>query len=394
MDAALFAKIVSDPAVTDWKKLKYKYPGIDLKELSALLQASFYQRLSLPDFSNQDLVYLSALYPPNRGAIRQMIQSRPSTEKYGRQAMEEEIAATLTIESIDFSRESVRKILAGFAPADDHEERIYGLKKGLDFISDEQNRISEATIHELYQTAIGPYLKNPDSQILPGHLYRHDQVFVVSLEVEHAGLSPAKLPSHMKKLLDFIQADDGMDDLMKAAIIHFYFAYLHPYFDGNGRMARLLHLWFLVQQGYLSSLYIPISSYIEASKRLYYQAFTKIEQNEFLSGLVDVTPFLQYFNESIYRKIGEQVPVTVANENFQRILDSGSLTVKERDLWFFVLSTYGPKEFSTKQLERDFGQAAYATIRSFVLKLTKLGLLSEQTFGNRKLYRIHLSGQG
>ncbi|MDD2458900.1 MAG: Fic family protein [Eubacteriales bacterium] len=393
MDAALFAKIVSDPAVTDWKKLKYKYPGIDLKELAALLQASFYQRLPLPDFSNQDLVYLGTLYPPNRGVIRQMLQPRPSSEKYGRQAMEEEIAATLTIESIDFSRESVRKILAGFAPADDREERIYGLKKGLDFISDEQNRITEATIHELYQIAIGPYLKDPDDLILPGHLYRHDQVFVVSLEVEHTCLPPAKLPVHMKKLLDFIQADDGMDDLAKAAIIHFYFAYLHPYFDGNGRMARLLHLWFLVQRGYPSSLYVPISSYIEASKRLYYQAFTKIEQNEFLSGLIDVTPFLQYFNESVYRKIGEQTPVMVSAEDFQRILDSGSLTVKERDLWAFVLSTYGSKEFSTKQLERDFGQAAYATIRSFVLKLTKLGLLSEQTFGNRKRYRVNLSGQ-
>lgn len=393
MDAAVFTKIVSDPAITDWKKLKYKYPDINLKELAALLRASFYLTLPLPDFSNQDLVYLGTLYPPNRGAIRQMLQPRPSPDKYGRQAMEEEIAATLTIESIDFSRESVRKILAGFAPADDREERIYGLKKGLDFISDEQNRITEASIHELYQTAIGPYLKDPDSQILTGHLYRHDQVFVVSLEVEHTGLPPAKLPGHMKKLLDFIQSDDGMDDLVKAAIIHFYFAFLHPYFDGNGRMARLLHLWFLVQRGYPSSLYIPISSYIETSKKLYYQAFTKIEQNETLSSLVDVTPFLHYFNESVYRKISQQPPTPISAQDFQRILDSGNLTVKERDLWSFVLSTYGPKEFSTKQLERDFGQAAYATIRSFVLKLTKLGMLSEHTFGNRKRYKVHLSGQ-
>jgi len=390
MDAAMFTKIISDPAITDWKKLKYKYPDIDLKELASLMQASIYRTLPLPDFSNQDLVYMGTLYPPDRGAIKQLLHTRPLTDKYGRQAMELEIAATLTIESIDFSRESVRKILAGFAPADDREERIYGLKKGLDFISDQQNRITESTIHELYQTAIGPYLKDPDSRLLPGHMYRHDQVFVVSLEVEHTGLPPAKLPGHMAQLIDFIQADDGMDDLLKAAIIHFYFAYLHPYFDGNGRMARLLHLWYLVQRGYPSSLHIPISSYIENSKRLYYQAFTRIEQNEKLSGLIDVTPFLQYFNESVYRKIGAQTPTTILAQDFQRFLDSGSLTIKERDLWAFVLSNYGSGEFSTKQLERDFGQAAYATIRSFVLKLTQLGLLTEQAYGSRKRYRIQL----
>ena len=37
--------------------------------------------------------------------------------------------------------------------------------------------------------------------------------------------------------------------------------------------------------------------------------------------------------------------------------------------------TYGDAEFSTKQLEKDFGDAAYATIRSFVLKFEKLGLI-------------------
>ena len=39
-----------------------------------------------------------------------------------------------------------------------------------------------------------------------------------------------------------------MNDLLKAALIHFCLAYLHPWFDGNGRMARLIHLWYLVQQ--------------------------------------------------------------------------------------------------------------------------------------------------
>ena len=52
----------------------------------------------------------------------------------------------------------------------------------------------------------------------------------------------------MGELVRFIHEDSDSNDLLKAALIHFYIAYLHPYFDGNGRMARLMHLWYLVQQ--------------------------------------------------------------------------------------------------------------------------------------------------
>lgn len=46
----------------------------------------------------------------------------------------------------------------------------------------------------------------------------------------------------MKRLVDFANAKDGINELHKAAILHLAFAYYHPYFDGNGRTARLLHL--------------------------------------------------------------------------------------------------------------------------------------------------------
>ena len=51
---------------------------------------------------------------------------------------------------------------------------------------------------------------------------------------------------------------------------------------------------------------------------------------------------------------------------FQSTLSHEQVTEKEKALWEFVLSAYGDAEFSTKQLEKDFGDTAYATIRSFV----------------------------
>ena len=68
---------------------------------------------------------------------------------------------------------------------------------------------------------------------------------------------------------------------------------------------------------------------------------------------------------------------------FQSTLSHEQVTEKEKALWEFVLSAYGDAEFSTKQMEKDFGNAAYATIRSFVLKFKKLGLLKSTQYGNR-----------
>ena len=53
-------------------------------------------------------------------------------------------------------------------------------------------------------------------------------------------------------------------------------------------------------------------------------------------------------------------------------------------------SAYGDAEFSTKQLEKDFGNAAYATIRSFVLKFEKLGLLKSTQYGKRVKYAVRV----
>ena len=179
-----------------------------------------------------------------------------------------------------------------------------------------------------------------------------------------------------------------MNDLLKAAVIHFYVGYLHPYFDGNGRLARLLHLWYLVQQGYSSALFIPLSEYVEKSRRSYYNAYTLVEQNAALGGTLDVTPFLTYFIDNVYHKLGGVHDPRRHSADFQKVLADGSVTAKERDLWYFVLSAYGDGEFSTKQLERDFGHAAYATIRGFVLKFEKLGLLTSQKYGSRVKYHV------
>lgn len=387
MDAALFAKMLSDPMLVHLKKLKYKYPQANLSEFIALLQDGFYRSLPLHDFHGNPVVYLENAAQLRLSAAKILLTPQNSAQLYGTQAMEREILSTFTIEQIDTSRSSVRRILSGYAPTNEREQRIYGMKRGLEFIADPSNKINEETIYQLYQMVIGAFLPKED-QLLPGQRYRHDHVYIVGDKLEHTGLPWNKLAGYMEQLVAFIQQDSSINDLWKAALIHFYLAYLHPYFDGNGRMARLLHLWYLVQQGYSSALFVPLSEYIERSRKKYYDAFSLVEQNARISGVLDATPFLLYFTEKVYHKLRSEQPDRVTTDTFRQALQNGKITEKEHALWQFVLTAYADQPFSTKQLEKDFGNAAYATIRGFVLKFTELGLLRATKFSTRTKYQV------
>ena len=387
MDASVFAKMLSDPGQLDLKKMGYKYGQENLQEFLALHKQYFYQELPLHDFDGNSMVCLNKTVPIPLSAARVLLTLQQSTRLYGTRAMEEEILSTFRIEQIDTSRESVRRILSGQAPGDDEEHRIYGMKQGLEFIADRSHTITEENLFQLYQMTIGDFLPEED-RLLPGHWYRHDGVTVIDGKTEHTGLPWQKLPAYMKELMAFAAEKAAQNDLIKAAILHFGLAYLHPYFDGNGRMARLLHLWYLVQQGYSSVLFVPMSHFVEESCARYYKAYTRVEQNQQISGVLDVTPFLVYFAESVYHRLGEDQPQPRTLQAFEEALRQGKITEKERTLWQFVLTAYGSEAFSTKRLEKDFGNAAYATIRSFVLKFERFGLLTSVHYGNRVKYRI------
>jgi Fic family protein len=386
MDASLFAKMFSDKNLQSLKKMQYKYSADEVSEMLRILEQTMYRNFPLNDFSGKNIVYLDNIAQVRTPALKALFSSA-YTGKYGLKAMEEEIHSTLVIENIQSSRDSVRKILSGYAPKDEMENRIFGMKKGIDFISDISNKITENNIFKLYSIAVREFPDN-DDKLLLGRMYRHDSVFIVGNEVEHQGLDHNKLPLYMGQLVNFINSESNMNDLLKSAAIHFYIAYLHPYFDGNGRMARLIQLWYLVQQGFPAAMFIPFSSYISKTRKKYYDAYTLIEKNQEISGFIDITPFLTYFVENVYNQIGEIQGKTDTIGKFQQALADRKVTEKEDDLFEFILSAYGDSEFSTKQLEKDFGNAAYATIRSFVLKFEKLGILSSQSYGTRVKYRL------
>lgn len=390
MDALQLVKMVEDKNFTDLKKMQYKYSNESVAEMLEILARGAYGLSPLKDFKGREIIYLENIARISSKCSKILLSHRDGAFVCSRGAVgaaEEEIYYSLEIENIDTSRESVRRILAGYAPEDASEERIYGMKQGMQFISDYHNEINEENLYKLYRMTIGNYLE-PENRLPDGSFYRNDAVYVIGGKKTHKGLDSKLLPEYMKALMIFINTESDIDDLAKAAIIHFYIAYIHPYFDGNGRIARLVQLWYLVQRGYPSAMLVSFSALIMESRRLYYKAYTLIEQNAEISGIVDVTPFVLYFAQNVYNRLSQAMPGQYTMDEFANALLRGDVTEKEHDLWDYARNRYNEQWFSTKELEKDYGKAAYGTIRTFVQKFNAMGLMECRNYSNRPKYRI------
>ncbi|MBQ2451772.1 MAG: Fic family protein [Lachnospiraceae bacterium] len=388
MDAQKYIEMIHDKYFFDYKKMEHKYSKALVKEMIQLLYAGDAKELPLTDTGSKPLLYINSKIADTAAAMKSLI-SYSGQASYSLAAVENEIVSTLSIEQIETNRESVRNILSGLAPRNEAEHRIAGMKKGFEFISDKNNTITAESVRYLYEIMVNPFLDDANDRLAENQLYRSGPVHIYNQtrnQNVHDGMAHTKLPYHMDELFAFIQRTDSMNDLHKAAAIHYYVAYLHPYFDGNGRMARMMHLWYLLQHGYSASLFLPFSSIIQQTKNSYYKAFDFTENNAAVSGRLDITPFLSYFADEVYSKIGNHNLQNDVLDKFQMLLSKGSVTEKEKELFHFVLSKYGTAEFSTKELEKDFRNCAYATIRSFVLKMTAEGILEQHSYGNRNKY--------
>lgn len=388
MDAAQFAKMFSDKHLFEINRMEYKYTSAAVKEFTKLLRQDFAQELPLQDSRGEMLVYLPNVARISTAGMKQLLTVPAARSVFGLQAMTDEIHATLQIENIRSTRKSIRRILDGYAPRDEEENRIYGIKRGLEFIANRENKITEANLHTLYQMTVGNFLSD-DDKLQADCFYRHAPVYIVGGDQTREGLAASLLSEAMAQLINFANQRDNINELHKAAMLHFTLAYYHPYFDGNGRTARLFHMWYLVQHGYPATLFTPFSRYIAENKSGYYKAYEQIEKNALLTGYTDVTPFLAYFCENVYGRLQSDTEGTHADmQVYRNAIASGSVTEKERQLWEYVLSAYGNEEFTTKRLERDFGNAAYATIRTFVMKFSSMNLLKTRKAGNKVLYKV------
>ena len=166
---------------------------------------------------------------------------------------------------------------------------------------------------------------------------------------------------------------------VKAMLLHFMLAYLHPFCDGNGRTARILTIWSMLRNGYWLFEWIPMSLVIYESPAQYGRAFLYTETDEF-----DGTYFLVYLSrvlaqcrarlrEHIHRK---QEELARARDRFA---NNDGLNHRQQALLTHAIRH--DSQVYTIESHRNSHGIAYATARSDLLDLVDRGYLARAKRG-------------
>ena len=76
-----------------------------------------------------------------------------------------------------------------------------------------------------------------------------------------------------------MNADDDLDVLIRAALIHYQFETIHPFLDGNGRIGRLLIMLFLLERKILATPSLYISYFLKSNRVEYYDRMTEVRRS-------------------------------------------------------------------------------------------------------------------
>lgn len=129
-----------------------------------------------------------------------------------------------------------------------------------------------------------------------GREYRDGVVYISSgCNIIHTPARPKQIKGLMRELSDFLNNIDSLHPLITAIIGHFYLVYVHPFCDGNGRMARILELQYLQKHGYPNIRYVPVSDAINNKLTKYYKSI--LESEKVVNGEMNISPFILYMLE-------------------------------------------------------------------------------------------------
>lgn len=164
-----------------------------------------------------------------------------------------EIKANNTIEGINHSVALIEQVIEN-AKRDTgaRSGEIVNLYNGYRYILGHKD-ITEDTTAELYGI-LSKDLLCQDYLDRMGERYRNDPVYILQCgrlnDSMDYGLEPERVPEFMKEFFDYVNNgetfDSQTDYFIKSQIMHFYFVYIHPYYDINGRTSRTVAMWYLL----------------------------------------------------------------------------------------------------------------------------------------------------
>lgn len=200
-----------------------------------------------------------------------------------------EVEGTLNVENVNTTHKRVKEIFQKQELKDRNDVIIKNMFDAITYIFNDRPAFNKENLFKLYSLLSKDCLDEED-KLKEGEYYRDDTVSVGDFD----GAPVSMIDECMNSLFDFVQSYENIKKygLLIPHICHYYILYVHPYFDYNGRTARMVSFWLnLIYE--ITAAPMFISEAINDNKKDYYRAIinTRLTHN-------DLTYFLGYILES------------------------------------------------------------------------------------------------
>lgn len=269
------------------------------------------------------------------------------------------------------------------------EKEIKGYYTALDYIeklAKTNAQITEENIKHIHALVVG----GGSSKVKPSEYREGQNVITDSLSGNIVYMPPeAKdVTDLMKEFVSWINTPNDIPIPIVASIIHYQFVTIHPYFDGNGRTARLLTTLALHKGGYdLKGIY-SLEEYYAKDLQGYYEAITIGNSHNYYLGRAeaDITKWVEYFIngmaiafKSVYGRAKEQ------ESSKDEIKVLRELDTKQRQ----VLNLFETQKFVTAKDVAEFFKFSPRSARLLVLEWVNNGFLLAIGEGKKRKYQLN-----
>lgn len=229
--------------------------------------------------------------------ISKLIDKLPdiAISHFTKRCLVDEIVLTNSIEGVTSTRRDIHLVLDNLK-SQDHTNRFQGLVLKYMMLNNQENLslTSCSDIRQIYDDLVLDEVTRDNPQNFPdGTFFRKESVSVYSSTQKelHRGMYPeSAIIIAMEDALLFVN-DPQYDLLLRVAVFHYLIGYIHPFYDGNGRLSRFLSSYLLSRE------LEPLTGYrlsytIKEHIKLYHDSF-KICNHPRNKG--DLTPFVLMF---------------------------------------------------------------------------------------------------
>ena len=169
----------------------------------------------------------------------------------------------------------------------------------------------------VWQTAFFPAGYSEGSQIEVGQ-YRTNEEHIVSgmlgrEKIHYIAPSPDRVEDEMQKFLIWFDGEEPASSIIRSAIAHFWFVSIHPFEDGNGRLARILSDMLLARGEKSEFRFYNVSSQINKDKNHYYDILERMQHGD-----GDITEWLVWYMQKLVDALdeAETIVTTILNKSF------------------------------------------------------------------------------